>query len=186
MPTGERTPVEILLAERAIYRTHFRFFRLSDTFDYARLGAECFTPDARIEYRIMPGPPQTFRSRDEFTDFMLAGTRTPGQAVAHVSGQATIDWVDGVPHLTAYATVWHWTAVTSPQGEHVPADWTTIGLIRDEYSDLDGRWLIHRRLVSPVAGLVAAGTAPGRGRPTRPTGPTGPTGPGGDDAPHLA
>lgn len=158
--------IDTLLAERSIYRTHFRFFRLADTFDYERIGVECFTPDAYIEYRIMPGPPQVFHSGEEFSRFMLAGSRSPGQAVAHVSGQATIDWVDGAPHLTAYATVWHWAAVKTARGEHRPADWTTIGLVEDEYQEHEGRWLIRNRLITPVAGLVATGAAPGSGRPT--------------------
>ncbi|GHE76785.1 hypothetical protein GCM10017786_02460 [Amycolatopsis deserti] len=160
-------PLEILLAEREIQRTHFRFFQLADAGDYARLARECFTPEADIEYTIMPGPPQRFHGRDEFARFMLAGGRRPGPAVAHVAGQSSIDWSSGRPHLSGYATVWHWAATRTASGEHRPADWTTIGRIEDDYEEAGDRWLIARRHVSPAAGLVATGSAPGLGRPAR-------------------
>ncbi|MCD0450921.1 nuclear transport factor 2 family protein [Actinocorallia sp. API 0066] len=164
------TTLEILEAEREIHRTHFRFFQLADRGDYARLGAECFAPDVDIEYTIMPGPPQRFSSRDGFTSFMLAGSpRIPdahGPAVAHVAAQSSITWDEGRPHLSGYATVWHWAATRTPSGRHRPADWTTVGRVEDDYARIDGKWLITRRRVSPAAGLVATGAAPGLGRPT--------------------
>ncbi|MEV6925142.1 nuclear transport factor 2 family protein [Dactylosporangium sp. NPDC051485] len=160
------TPLEILIAEREIYQTHFRFFRLADSYEYERLAETCFTPDAYIEYTIMPGPPQRFHGREEFATFMLAGGRRPGAAVAHVAGQSSIDWSSGHPHLSGYATVWHWAATRNLRGEHRPADWTTIGRIEDDYEFLEDRWLISRRRISPAAGLVATGAAPGLGRPT--------------------
>lgn len=165
MDTGELTLLEILEAEREIHRTHFRFFQLADLGEYALLGEECFAPDARIEYTIMPGPPQRFRGRDEFTSFMLAAGPS-SSAVAHVAGQSSISWESGRPHLSGYATVWHWASTRTPSGAHRPADWTTIGRIEDDYARIGGRWLITRRHVSPAAGLVATGSAPGPGRPT--------------------
>lgn len=165
MEVGGLSILEILEAEREIYRTHFRFFELADRQEYALLGEECFAPDARIEYTIMPGPPQRFAGRDAFTGFMLAGGPSES-AVAHVAGQSSITWDDGRPHLSGYATVWHWARTRTPSGQHRPADWTTIGRIEDDYARIGGRWLITRRLVSPAAGLVATGTAPGMGRPT--------------------
>lgn len=165
-PESDLSLLETLEAERAIYHTHFRFFRLTDTRRYEQIGRECFTPDAFIEYRIMPGPPQRFHGRDAFTAFMLAGRPHPGSAVAHVGGQSTIEWESGRPRLLAYATVWHWAATHTALGAHRPADWTTIGYIEDDYEQIDGRWLIARRRVSPVAGLVATGVAPGQGRAT--------------------
>ncbi|MCW2881052.1 MAG: hypothetical protein JWQ95_5152 [Sphaerisporangium sp.] len=167
------TTLDRLEAERAIRQTHFRFFRLADIGDYALLGRQCFTPDAQIEYRIMPGPPQRFASRDEFVTFMLAGRppaapphRIGGPAVAHTSAPPDIDWTTGQPRLTGHATVWHWAAVRTPTGQDRPADWTTIGLVEDDYRQFDGQWLIARRLITPAAGLVATGTTPGPGRPT--------------------
>ncbi|MBL7498121.1 nuclear transport factor 2 family protein [Frankia sp. CNm7] len=158
-------------AERAIRRTHFRFFQLADLGDFGALGQECFTAGADIEYRIMPGPPQRFHGRDAFVGFMLAGrapaaarARGGGPVVAHTSAPPDIDWDAGRPRLTGYATVWHWAAANTPTGHPRPADWTTIGLVEDDYQKVDGRWLIARRLITPAAGLVAVGTPPGRGR----------------------
>lgn len=167
------TALDRLDAERAIRQTHFRFFRLADTGDYDRLGRQCFTPDADIEYRIMPGPPQHFTSRDQFVAFMRAG-RPPGaapytiigRAVAHTAAPPEIDWTNRHPRLTGYATVWHWAATRTLAGQRRPADWTTIGLVEDDYRNYHGRWLIARRLITPAAGLVAIGAPPGPGRPT--------------------
>ncbi|MCK9895454.1 nuclear transport factor 2 family protein [Frankia sp. AgB32] len=162
-----------LEADSAIRRTYFHFFRLSDTAQYELLGRRCFTADAHIEYRLMPGPPQRFAGRDEFVAFMVAGrppggavARLAGPAVAHTSAPADIDWSSGEPRLTGYATVWHWAVTRTLAGRHRPADWTTIGLVEDTYRQDDGQWLIASRLVTPAAGLVATGGAPGAGRPT--------------------
>jgi hypothetical protein len=149
-----------LAAEREITRTFHRFFRLTDLGEFERLGALCFTKDALIEYDVLPGPTQRFHGRDEFVSFMTRGGSRHEPRVAHVSGQVLIDWVDGVAHLEAYATVWHWMATRTPRGQHRPADWTVVGLVRDRFAREDGRWLIDHRHVAPVAGLVAAGTAP--------------------------
>ncbi|MBA2945605.1 nuclear transport factor 2 family protein [Streptomyces himalayensis] len=149
-----------IAAEREIYRTFYKFFRLVDTNQYEQL-VECFTKDALIAYDVMPGPTQRFHGRDEFTAFMSAGR--PGKrerTVAHVLGQTLIEWTDGRPHLQAYATVWHWSATRTVAGRHRPADWTVVGLVEDDFEQEDGRWLISRRYVAPVAGLVAAGNAP--------------------------
>jgi hypothetical protein len=167
------TVLDRLEAERAIQHIHFRFFLLTDAGRYELLGRHCFTPDADIEYRIMPGPPQRFAGRDEFVAFMLAGQppaaagyRLVGPAAAHAGAPADIDWSTGQPRLTGYATVWHWATTQTFAGQPRPADWTTIGLIEDDYRHHDGQWLISRRLISPAAGLVATGAAPGMGRPT--------------------
>ncbi|CAO5258172.1 nuclear transport factor 2 family protein [Frankia sp. AgKG'84/4] len=173
-PAAELSAVlDRLAADSAIRRTYFHFFRLSDLAQYERLGQRCFTADASIQYRVMPGPPQRFAGRDEFVAFMVAG-RPPGGAafrlasptVAHTSAPADIDWSSGEPRLTGYATVWHWAATRTVSGRHRPADWTTIGLVEDTYRQDGGQWLIARRRVSPAAGLVATGAAPGGGRRT--------------------
>jgi hypothetical protein len=155
-----RSLLETLAAERAIYETYLRFFRLVDTGQFARVGDECFTRDALIEYSIMPGPVQRFEGRDAFTDFLSAGTADPGQMVAHVAGQHLIEWDGDRPFLTGYATIWHWFRSSAWLGETRPADWTTVGLVEDEYECVDGRWLISRRTVSRVAGMVAVGLPP--------------------------
>lgn len=167
------TVLDRLEAERAILRTHHRFFHLADARDYEQLGRRCFTADAFIEYRIMPGPPQRFIGRDAFVDFMVAGRppahpsyRLAGPAVAHTSAPPDIDWSRGRPRLTGHATVWHWAATRTVAGRARPADWTTIGLVEDAYREDGGQWLIAHRLITPAAGLVATGSAPGTGRPT--------------------
>ncbi|MEA3528006.1 nuclear transport factor 2 family protein [Nocardia implantans] len=146
-------------AERAIYRTFYHFFRLADTGESERF-VECFTPDALIEYRIMPGPVQRFHGRDEFTAYMSRVPKSQRAMVAHVAGQATIEWTEEGPLLTAYATVWHWSTTRESADPNRPADWTTIGLVQDRYQKYDGEWLISHRDVRPVAGRVAAGRGP--------------------------
>ncbi|MEV4364137.1 nuclear transport factor 2 family protein [Nonomuraea sp. NPDC049625] len=91
---------------------------------------------------------------------MLDGPRRRQQMVAHVLGQIAIEWDTGRPRVSAYATVWHWYQANPAQGDLRPADWTTIGLVEDDFEQYDGRWLIARRKVRPVAGLVATGSPP--------------------------
>lgn len=152
--------IATIAAEREIYRTFYTFFRLVDTGRYEQL-VDCFTKDALIEYDVMPGPTQRFHGRDEFTAFMSAGRpRRREPSVAHVLGQTFIEWTGNRPHLQAYATVWHWNTTRTPDGRPRPADWTVVGLAEDDFEQEDGRRLISRRHVAPVAGLVAAGTGP--------------------------
>ncbi|WP_181698122.1 nuclear transport factor 2 family protein [Nocardia sp. GTS18] len=156
--TGSRDPLLVTIeAERAIFKTFYKFFRIADTQESERF-SECFTPDALIEYRIMPGPPVLFHGRDSFTDYMSRVPKSQRAPVAHVIGQATIEWTDDRPLLTAYATVWHW--FSNPDAGR-PADWTVIGLVRDEFEQHEGEWLIAHRDVRHVAGKVAAGRTPG-------------------------
>lgn len=152
-PDGLLATIE---AERAIYRTFHHFFRVADTNEHERF-VECFTPDALIEYRIMPGPVQRFDGRDAFTAHMCRVPKARRSLVAHVIGQSSIEWTGARPLLTAYATVWHWSSATD---HHRPADWTVIGLVRDEFEQYEGEWLIAHRDVRPVAGHVAAGRGP--------------------------
>ncbi|MGY0499925.1 nuclear transport factor 2 family protein [Nocardia sp. FBN12] len=143
-------------AERAIFKTFYKFFRIADTQESERF-SECFTPDALIEYRIMPGPPVLFHGRESFTNHMSRVPKSQRALVAHVIGQATIEWTGDRPLLTAYATVWHWFSTTDV-GK--PADWTVIGLVEDEFERHEGEWLISHREVRHVAGSVAAGRGP--------------------------
>ncbi|TMR33396.1 nuclear transport factor 2 family protein [Nonomuraea zeae] len=158
MSSSNETLLATIEAEREIYRTFLRFFRLVDTRQFERLGEECFTPDAVIEYHL-PAP-HRFNGRAEFTAYMLDGPRRRQQMVAHVLGQIAIEWEAGRPSVSAYATVWHWYQANASQGDLRPADWTTIGLVEDDFEQFEGRWLIARRTVSPITGLVAAGSPP--------------------------
>lgn len=45
-------------------------------------------------------------------------------------------------------------------GQNRPADFVTIGYSEDDFKLVGGRWLIARRVVKPVAGLVTAGALP--------------------------
>ncbi|WP_261562246.1 nuclear transport factor 2 family protein, partial [Frankia tisae] len=157
--TADETAARLarLEAERDIQRTFARFFRLVDTRRYERIAAECLTPDADLDVHI----PASLRLRghDEFTRHMLTRVAPASQMVAHVPGLAVVDWDDtGQPHLSAYTTGWHWYTAHAYRGDLRPADWTTIGLVEDAYRHHDGRWLIARRRVTAVAGLVAAGS----------------------------
>ncbi|WP_405181985.1 nuclear transport factor 2 family protein [Nocardia sp. NBC_01377] len=71
-------------AERAIFRTFHHFFRIADTQDSERF-SECFTPDALIEYRIMPGPVQRFHGRDEESDDRRGGDRRTRDAAEYAA-----------------------------------------------------------------------------------------------------
>ncbi|MGY2011469.1 nuclear transport factor 2 family protein [Nocardia gipuzkoensis] len=159
MTTSPEDLLATIEAERAIYRTFYHFFRIADTGESERFN-ECFTPDALIEYRIMPGPVVRFHGRDEFTSYMSRVPKSQRAMVAHVAGQATIEWTDDGPLLTAYATVWHWFTTRDSADSNRPADWTTIGLVQDKFEKYDGEWLISHRDVRPVAGRVAAGRGP--------------------------
>ncbi|MFF0452896.1 nuclear transport factor 2 family protein [Nocardia africana] len=156
MTTSPEDLLATIAAEREIFQTFHRFFRIADTGENERFG-ECFTPDAVIEYRIMPGPVVRFHGRDEFTAHMTRVPQAQRSPVAHVLGQATIDWAGERPLLTAYATVWHWNSTNAYTDYQRPADWTVIGLIHDQFEHYGGQWLIAHRDVRPVAGRTAAG-----------------------------
>lgn len=148
-----------LEAERDIQRTFVRFFRLVDTRRYERIAAECLTSDADLDFHL-PAP-HRLRGHDEFTRHLLTAVAPQFQMAAHVPGLAVVDWdSSGQPHLSAYATGWHWYTAHAHLGDLRPADWTTVGLVEDVYRHRDGRWLIARRRVTAVAGLVAAGSPP--------------------------
>lgn len=154
MSSAHDEMLEQIAIERECFRTFHRFFRIADGGNPEDFRG-CFTPNALIEYHVMPGPVQRFHGRDEFTARMTRGPRNTGSMVAHVLGQAYIDWDTGSPVLTAYATVWHWYALTAHLGQDRPADWTVIGLVVDEFEQFEGQWLISKRNVRPVAGRVA-------------------------------
>ncbi|MBL7498122.1 nuclear transport factor 2 family protein [Frankia sp. CNm7] len=162
VPPGEATTERRLArleAERSILRTFARFFRLVDTREHERVAARCLTPDATLDCHVPAF--HRLRGHDEFTRHLLTVVAPRSQMVAHVPGLAVIDWdEDGQPSLSAYTTVWHWYTVNAHHGDLRPADWTTIGLVEDDYRLHDGRWLIAHRRVTPVAGLVAAGSPP--------------------------
>src|SRR4051794_19341391 len=159
MTVGQGDLMATLEAERAIHHTFFRFFRLMDTFGYDEVGS-CFTADAEIDYAVMPDTRQVFQGRDVFTAFVLENTKPRIQKVAHVAGQTLIAWEDGRPRLKAYATAWHWFTANADQGDLRPADWAVVGYMEDDYEQVDGEWLVARRVVRPVAGVVATGLPP--------------------------
>jgi hypothetical protein len=159
MTSSSEDLLTALEAERAIYRTFFRFFRLMDTKQYELVG-ECFAPNAVIDYQVMPDTRQVFEGRDEFVDFVLSNTKQRIQMVAHVVGQHIVEWDSGRPRICAYATAWHWFTAKASDGDLRPADWATVGYVEDEFEQIDGDWLIARRAVAPVAGIVAVGAPP--------------------------
>jgi hypothetical protein len=57
-------------------------------------------------------------------------------------------------------TVWQWFLGKKNLGKDRPADFVAVGYSEDEFECAQGKWLISRRVVKPVAGLVAAGALP--------------------------
>ncbi|MGW4369020.1 nuclear transport factor 2 family protein [Nocardia takedensis] len=147
-----------LEAEAEIKRTFFRFFELVDARDYERIAPECLAPDVEIEYH-MPTR-HGFRGRAEFTAYMVDPDRPRSQRIAHILGLTVVEWHGDRPLLKSRATVWHWYPHHADKGDLRPADWTAVGHVEDEFALIEGRWLIARRVVTPIAGLVAAGSAP--------------------------
>ncbi|MFF2083844.1 nuclear transport factor 2 family protein [Nocardia sp. NPDC058176] len=147
-----------LEAEGEINRTFFRFFELVDSRRYELIAPECLAPDAQIEYHV-PAP-HRFDGRDAFTRYMIDKVAPRSQRVAHVLGHTVVEWHGDRARLKARATVWHWYQRHAELGDLRPADWTTVGHVEDDFALVDGRWLIARRVVTPVAGLVAAGSPP--------------------------
>ncbi|MCK9895453.1 nuclear transport factor 2 family protein [Frankia sp. AgB32] len=155
-----------LEAERDIIRTFTRFFWLIDNRAYDSIATQCLTPDADLEFDL-PAP-HRLRGHDEFTGYLRTRVAPESEMVAHVPGLATVEWADsGQATLTAYTTAWHWFTARAQLGALRPADWTAVGLVDDVYQRHDGRWLIARRRVTPAAGLVAAGSPPPAGAPSR-------------------
>lgn len=158
----DRTAARIarLEAEREILRTFALFYRLLDTRQYERVAADCLTPDAEVEYHLPVE--RRLRGRDEFTRYLLTEVAPRSEMAARVPGLAVVEWDDGgaEPRLAAYTTEWHWYTARAHHGDLRPADWTGIGLVEDTYRHQGDRWLIARRRVTPVAGLVAAGALP--------------------------
>ncbi|WP_051028047.1 nuclear transport factor 2 family protein [Nocardia higoensis] len=145
-------------AESEINRTFFRFFELVDARRYTDIGPECLAPDADLEYHV-PAPHRLL-GRDEFTRYMVSKVAPRSQRVAHVLGHTVVEWNGSTPRVKSRATVWHWYQQFAEKGDLRPADWTTVGQVEDEFARVEGRWLIARRVVTPIAGVVAAGASP--------------------------
>lgn len=152
---------ERLEAERGIYQTFFHSFRLTDTAQWGRLAAECFTPDATLQYVALPdGKTRSFEGRAAI-DAFYGGNAGLCEKTAHVVGQWIVAWDADRPRLTAYVTAWHWFTDRSHLGGTRPSDWAVVGLVEDEYELVGGTWLVARRRVSPQGGTVAVGQLPG-------------------------
>jgi hypothetical protein len=148
-------------AEREIYKTFCSYFSLLDNDQqYARIASECFTPDAEITYAMLDGPPVIFRGRDELTAYQTKLSGPTMQMHVHVVGQVLIEWVNSQPKLSAHVTAWHWLVANAHLGKLRSADWTTIGIVEDHFEQCESKWLICRRAVRPIAGLVATGSLP--------------------------
>ena len=145
-------------AEREIYKTYLNYFFFLDTKTPCERAGECFTENTEITYH-MKGQPMTFHGRSNYIAFLK--TATAGQEMtAHVVGQKLIRWSHGKPQLLTYVTSWQWFENTRNLGKDRPADFVTIGYSEDDFECVYGEWLISRRVVKPVAGLVAAGALP--------------------------
>lgn len=150
-----------LTAERQMYATYLDYFFFIDQKLPCEKAVECFTEDTEITYH-MKGSPLSFKSRSDYLSFLKVATGAQ-QMTAHVVGQNLFRWSGGKPRLLTYVTVWQWFLDKAHLGENRPADFVTIGYSEDDFACVNGKWLIARRLVKPVAGLVATGALPGFG-----------------------
>ncbi len=157
LPSAE-TFYKTLQAERAMYETYLQYFFCIDKKMPCESTGECFTENTEIEYH-MKGQPMKFRGRADYVSFMKVATAAQ-EMTAHVVGQKRFQWTAGSPRLLAYVTVWQWFRGKAHLGQNRPADFVTIGYSEDDFELVDGKWLIARRVVKPVAGLVAAGELP--------------------------
>lgn len=148
---------EMLQAERGMYDTYLDYFACIDKKMPCESAAECFTEDTDITYH-MKGQPLRFRGRASYVSF-LKGATAAQEMTAHVVGQNRFQWIAGRPRLLTYVTVWQWFVNKAHLGRDRPADLVTIGSSEDDFAWVGNRWLISRRVVQPVAGLVAAGEA---------------------------
>jgi len=147
-----------LQAERAMYETYLEYFAVIDQKRPCALAGACFTEDAEVAYH-MKGPPMVFRGRTDYVAFLEQATSAQ-EMTAHVVGQTRFDWTNGKPRLISYVTSWQWFTANAQLGDLRPAEFTTIGHSEDDFEQVGGRWLISRRVVRPVAGLVAIGAPP--------------------------
>jgi SnoaL-like domain len=150
--------VETMSAEREIYETYLNYFLCLDTKMPCERAGECFTENTEITYH-MKGQPMTFHGRSNYVAFLKTATAAQ-EMTAHVVGQRLIRWSHGKPRLLTYVTVWQWFVSKKSLGKDRPADFVTIGHSEDDFECAHGKWLISRRVVKPVAGLVAAGALP--------------------------
>jgi len=157
--SSPETFFETLRAEREMYETYLDYFSLLDNKLSCERAGECFTEDTEVTYR-MKGPPLVFHGRADYVSWLKDATEAQ-EMTAHVTGQHRFEWANGKPRLIAYVTSWQWFTHTAHLGENRPADFVTIGYSEDDFEHVGGRWLIARRAVRPVAGLVAAGSLPG-------------------------
>lgn len=147
-----------LLAERGAYATFCEYLRaVDDHMQCARAGA-CFTQDAEITYQ-MKEQPMLFHGREAFIGY-LEGAKLVHEMSVHVVGQHRFSWIEGRPRISAYISAWHWFLDRAHLGSDRAADFMTIGYAEDEFTFIDGKWLISRRLVRPAAGLVGIGAMP--------------------------
>lgn len=154
-----------LIAERAMYDSFCRMFRLVDGRDYERVGPECFVEDALIEYDLTPDKrPDSvmrFEGRDALTRYLIDVTQHQMQHHAHVIGQVVYDWNGPRPILSANVFALHWFRAAAARGDTRPADWIALGTVTDQFEERDGRWLIARRMVRSAGGSVVTGSLPG-------------------------
>lgn len=149
---------ETLKVERACWDTYLDYFDLLDRKMPCKDAAACFTEDAKIEYH-MKGQPMVFNGRPNYLSFLEKATAAQ-EMTAHVVGQHRFVWSNSKPKLLSHVTSWQWFTVNAHRGDLRPAEFTTIGYSEDDFEYVASKWLIARRVVRPVAGLVAVGAPP--------------------------
>lgn len=149
---------ETLRAERECMNTCLEYFEIIDRKGPCEQAGACFTEDVDITY-LMKGPSLVFNGRPGYVAFLEQATAAQ-ERTAHFVGQHRFTWHDGRPRMTSYVMSWQWFMVNAHLGDLRPAEFVTIACSEDDFERVGDRWLVSRRFVQPVAGLVAIGTPP--------------------------
>lgn len=129
-----RVQIEQLVAEHHWLLDHGR----------ADLLHTLYTEDA-----VSTGPLGTMEGRDAIRAWGERRVTQSGGVVRHLSGGTRLSVEDGVLRGTTY----YLTFRDSSPDPLLPA---SVGEFREEYANVDGRWLIRRREIVPVFGAANA------------------------------
>ncbi|PZU09074.1 MAG: hypothetical protein DI605_09825 [Sphingomonas sp.] len=143
-------------AERECLETYLEYFEVIDRGRPNSGAAACFTEDTEVTY-AMKGKPMVFNGRAEYLKFLDDSTAAY-EMVTHILGQQFFAWKNGTPSLRTNVISWQWFLKNKDQGDMRPADFVTMGHANDEFTKVDGKWLISKRHVQPAAGITAIGT----------------------------
>jgi SnoaL-like domain len=142
--------------QTAIEQRLFLYCRLCDTKQFGALAKEVFSSDGMADYGL--GPVQ---GAPEIVDH-LSALSAEMDSTSHSISNLVID-VDGNRACSsAYVLAWGWLRATSDRGPTRPADYATVAIFEDTWSQGVDGWRITKRIVRPLGpGAVAVGALPG-------------------------